>query len=54
MVTHNLKYAVQYGERLIMMHKGDCVVDVKGEEKKHLEVNDLLKVFNEISIECGN
>ena len=54
MVTHNLKYAVQYGNRLIMMHDGGCVIDAGAEEKKKLAVNDLLKVFNEISIECGN
>lgn len=54
MVTHNLKYAVQYGDRLIMMHKGECVIDVSGEEKYNYAVGDLLRVFNEISIECGN
>ena len=54
MVTHNLRYAVEYGSRLLMMHQGDFVVDASGEEKERLEVSDLLKVFNEISIECGN
>ena len=54
MVTHNLKYSVLYGSRLIMMHKGDSVIDVRGEEKKRLDVSHLLKVFNEISVECGN
>ena len=51
MVTHNLKYSVLYGSRLIMMHKGDSVIDVRGEEKNDVS---LLKVFNEISVECGN
>jgi putative ABC transport system ATP-binding protein len=37
-----------------MMHKGDSVIDVRGEEKKRLDVSHLLKVFNEISVECGN
>jgi putative ABC transport system ATP-binding protein len=54
MVTHNLRYAVAYGDRLIMMHQGTAVVDKAGEEKKALAVDDLLKVFNDISIEMGN
>lgn len=54
MVTHNLRYAVDYGDRLIMMHKGGIVLDKAGEEKQQLAVPDLLKLFNEISIECGN
>jgi len=54
MVTHNLRYAVNYGNRLIMMHKGECVIDVADEEKYNYAVSDLLKVFNEISVECGN
>jgi len=54
MVTHNLKYAINYGNRLIMMHKGECVIDVADEEKNSYEVADLLKIFNEISVECGN
>jgi len=54
MVTHNLRYAVEYGSRLIMMDKGKIVLDKSGEEKKNLTVNDILHIFNEISIECGN
>ncbi len=54
MVTHNLRFAVEYGTRLIMMHSGKCVVDIRGEEKKNACVDDLLKIFNEISIETGN
>ena len=54
MVTHNLRYAVQYGDRLVMMHKGIAVKDVSYIEKDACTVDDLLKVFNEISIECGN
>lgn len=54
MVTHNLRFAVKYGSRLIMMHEGNCVVDIKGEDKKNCNVDDLLKKFNEISIEKGN
>ena len=54
MVTHNLRYAVEYGNRLIMMHQGHCVMDKKGDEKKEISTDEILKVFNEISIECGN
>ena len=54
MVTHNLRYAVEYGNRVVMMHQGEIVLDKMGEEKKNMQVDDLLKLFNEISIECGN
>lgn len=54
MVTHNLRYAVEYGNRVVMMHSGTAVIDAAGEDKKKYTVDDLLKVFNEISIECGN
>ena len=54
MVTHNLRYAVEYGDRLIMMHEGSVILDKKGEEKQAVSVEDVLTLFNEISIECGN
>lgn len=54
MVTHNLRFALGYGDRLVMMHTGNCIMDVRGEEKKQLKLDDILKKFNEISIECGN
>ena len=54
MVTHNLRYAVEYGSRLLMMHQGESVIDCSGEEKKNMNIDDILKKFNEISIECGN
>ena len=54
MVTHNLRYAVEYGDRLLMMHQGEAVMDVEGDAKKQVEIDHLLKKFNEISIECGN
>ena len=54
MVTHNLRYAVEYGSRLIMMDKGHIVLDVKGEKKKNTKVEDILDLFTSISIECGN
>ena len=54
MVTHNLRFAVEYGSRLLMMHGGNAVMDISGEEKQRLAVEDILGKFNEISIECGN
>lgn len=54
MVTHNLRYAVEYGNRIIMMHNGETVIDKGGAEKSGINVDDLLDVFNSISIECGN
>ena len=46
MVTHNMKDALRYGNRLIMMMEGKVVFDVSGEEKKKLTVEDLLEKFN--------
>lgn len=54
MVTHNLRYAIEYGNRLIMMHQGNAIIDKSGQEKANLCVEDILDVFNKISIECGN
>ena len=54
MVTHNLRYAVDYGNRTVMMHNGNIVHDSSGEARKNQSTDDLLKIFNEISIECGN
>lgn len=54
MVTHNLRYAIEYGDRLLMMDRGGIVLDLAGEEKQRACVDDVLEVFNQISIECGN
>lgn len=54
MVTHNLRFAVDYGTRLVMMHEGNIVLDLKGQEKKDAKVEDLLEIFDKISIEKGN
>ena len=51
MVTHNLRYAVQYGSRLIMMDRGSIVFDKKGKEKAALSTDEVLAQFNKISIE---
>ena len=49
MITHNMKDAIKYGNRLIMMHEGRIIYDVKGAEKKALTVPDLLQKFEEVS-----
>ncbi len=54
MVTHNLRHAVEYGDRLLMMHQGQIVLDKDGADKQSTQVDDLLSIFNSISIECGN
>ena len=54
MVTHNLRYAVEYGTRLVMMDKGNIILDKSGKEKQDVKVEDILDIFNKISIECGN
>jgi len=54
MVTHNLRYAVEYGSRMLMMDKGQIVLDRSGKEKEDTRVEDILDIFNRISIECGN
>lgn len=54
MVTHNLRYAVEYGDRLIMMHEGRIILDQTGEEKKKTDPEKIMRIFNEISVECGN
>ena len=49
MVTHNMHDAIRLGNRLIMMHEGNIIYDVRGEEKAKLTVPDLLKKFEEVS-----
>ena len=49
MVTHNMKDAIQIGNRLIMMHEGRIIYDVSGEDKKKLQVEDLLEKFETAS-----
>ena len=49
MITHNMKDAIAYGNRLIMLHEGKIIIDVSGEEKKNLTVEDLLTLFNKAS-----
>ena len=49
MITHNMKDAIVHGNRLVMMYEGHIIYDVSGEEKKRLQVSDLLHKFEEIS-----
>lgn len=48
MVTHNMKDAIRYGNRLLMFNNGKCIYDVSGEEKKNLTVEALLKKFENV------
>lgn len=45
MITHNMRDALRYGNRLVMLHNGRIIIDVEGEEKKNLQVPDLLQMF---------
>ena len=54
MITHNMKDAIAHGNRLIMMHQGHCVMDKAGKDKEDTSIDEILTMFNEISIECGN
>lgn len=54
MVTHNLRYALEYGDRLLMLHEGKIVLDREGQAKADTALNEVLALFNQISIECGN
>jgi len=49
MVTHNMRDAIAYGNRLIMMHEGRIILDIAGEEKKNLTVENLLEQFARVS-----
>ncbi|WP_022761503.1 ABC transporter ATP-binding protein [Butyrivibrio sp. AD3002] len=54
MVTHNLRYATEYCDRLLMMHEGSIILDKSGEDKKKMKPEEIMHLFNEISVECGN
>jgi putative ABC transport system ATP-binding protein len=49
MITHNMKEAIAHGNRLIMMHEGKIIVDISGDEKKNLTVEQLLNLFMQAS-----
>ncbi len=54
MVTHDLRYAIEYGNRLVIMHQEMRSWIKKEKKKDKMSVDDILALFNEISIECGN
>ena len=50
MITHNLKHAITYGDRLLMFHKGEIIMDIPKEEKKQLTVEKLSEKFNSLNM----
>ena len=50
MITHNLKHAITYGDRLLMFHKGQIIMDIGKEEKKTLTVEKLIEKFNSLNM----
>ena len=48
MVTHNMKHALEYGNRLLMMDGGEIILDVKGQEKADLTMDDIVERFKQI------
>ena len=53
MVTHNLRYAVEYGDRLLMLNQGHVVMDRAGEEKARTSIDEVMETFNRIALETG-
>ncbi len=51
MVTHNLRYAAEYGNRLLMMHQGEVVFDKTGEEKEAVNGKKIYEAFNQVCID---
>ncbi|MBQ9427904.1 MAG: ABC transporter ATP-binding protein [Clostridia bacterium] len=49
MITHNMRDAIRYGNRLIMLHEGRVILDISGEEKTKLTVSDLIEMFTRAS-----
>ena len=49
MITHNMKDAIKHGNKLVMFHEGKIIIEISGEEKKKLTVEDLLEMFNKAS-----
>ena len=53
MVTHNLRYAVEYGDRILMLNQGRVVLDRAGEEKAATSIDEVMEAFNRIALETG-
>jgi len=54
MVTHNMQHALDYGNRLIMMNKGEIISDIAGEEKKQLTMDSIVELFKKIKVNNDN
>ncbi|MBQ4377867.1 MAG: ATP-binding cassette domain-containing protein [Treponema sp.] len=54
MVTHNMQHALDYGNRLIMMNKGEIISDISGEEKKQLTMDSIVELFKKIKVNNDN
>ena len=54
MVTHNMQHALDYGNRLIMMDKGNIISDISGEEKKQLTMDSIVELFKKIKVNSDN
>ncbi|MDY6396234.1 MAG: ATP-binding cassette domain-containing protein [Treponema sp.] len=54
MVTHNMQHALDYGNRLIMMNKGQIISDISGEEKKQLTMDSIVELFKKIKVNNDN
>ena len=54
MVTHNMQHALDYGNRLIMMNKGQIISDISGEEKKQLTMDSIVELFKKIKLNNDN
>ena len=48
MITHNMKHAIEFGNRLLMMDSGEIIIDIEGDEKKNLTPGKLVEMFSEI------
>jgi len=49
MITHNMRDAIKYGNRLLMLHEGRIILDIQGDDKSRLHVDDLLHMFEKAS-----
>ena len=54
MVTHNMQHALDYGNRLIMMNKGEIISDISGEEKQQLTMDSIVELFKKIKVNNDN
>ena len=53
MVTHNLRYAAEYGDRILMLDRGRIVLDRAGQEKRDTSAEELFQLFSRAALDCG-